>query len=206
MRKVFQTVESIFEKCIRTKNGCIEWTGSNFGPGKEYPCIWHNGRNWRGNRLMWTLVNGQIPEGLGVLHSCDNQKCVNPEHLRVGSHKENMQDAVNRKRFVHMKKTHCKNGHEFSKENTRISYRENGKKYRTCRRCMAMKMRERNGFNGFYKKPNATSKFPGVGFDKSRNRWGAYDLTKDKRKYIGSYLTESDAVKNAQMNLEIRKK
>lgn len=44
------------------------------------------------NRLAWSIENGRIPDGLDILHSCDNPACCNPSHLRAGTHKENMQD------------------------------------------------------------------------------------------------------------------
>jgi hypothetical protein len=48
---------------------------------------------------VYKINKGEIPEGLEVMHSCDNPACINPEHLSVGTHQQNIQDAVTRGRM-----------------------------------------------------------------------------------------------------------
>ncbi len=52
------------------------------------------------HRIMWMLVNGEIPIGLSVLHHCDNPPCVNPDHLFLGTQQDNIQDMMDKGRHV----------------------------------------------------------------------------------------------------------
>ena len=69
---------------------CWWWTGHCTGKG--YGEFKWKGKNWGTHRASWTLHNGEIPEGMHVLHHCDNRKCVNPEHLYLGTNQQNVDD------------------------------------------------------------------------------------------------------------------
>ena len=104
-----KSLEELFwEKVdVRGVDECWEWTGTKKGEG--YGQIWVSRKRYGAHRLCHTITKGPIPEGLCVLHSCDNPICVNPAHLRAGTQAENMMDMVSRNRHskggVHPKLT-----------------------------------------------------------------------------------------------------
>lgn len=85
-----------FWTLVATGDGCWEWRGTR--QSKGYGVFWDGERQVRAHRTAWELVNGPIPAGLSVLHSCDNPPCVNPAHLRVGTARDNASDAMARRR------------------------------------------------------------------------------------------------------------
>jgi hypothetical protein len=63
---------------------------------ENYKCgrIRFNGKNELAHRISWMLHYGNIPEEMNVLHKCDNPQYVNPNHLFLGTHKDNMNDMI----------------------------------------------------------------------------------------------------------------
>lgn len=89
--------ERLLAKLRPVKSGCWEWTGSlrKSGYGRiTVPTGKMGGRNHSVHRLSWEIFNGPIPEGLWVLHHCDNKICGNPAHLFLGTCKDNVQDCI----------------------------------------------------------------------------------------------------------------
>lgn len=79
---------------VNNVTGCWEWTGHKYPNG--YGVIKVFGRDVSAHRYSYELHKGPIPHGLHILHRCDNKKYINPEHLRVGTHAENLAEAGER--------------------------------------------------------------------------------------------------------------
>ncbi len=114
-----------------TSAGCWEYTGYVSTHG--YAKISYMGKTIYVHILSMLLFKAaEYKDYLNVLHKCNNRKCFNPDHLYSGTQSSNALDAVKSGTHFQASKTHCKNGHEFTKENTYI--RPNGS--RECRTCM----------------------------------------------------------------------
>jgi hypothetical protein len=92
--------ERFFEKTQPEPNtGCLLWTGCALPLGYGLINVdGHGTTPHRAHRVAWELSNGPIPPGMEVLHECDTPACVNVDHLRVGTHAENMREMAVRRR------------------------------------------------------------------------------------------------------------
>lgn len=109
-----------FFKRVEKTDGCWNWTGPKY---KGYGRVWVNGETVRAHRASWILAHGSIPAGLLVLHKCDNPACVNPGHLYIGTHDDNMRDKVARDRCAHLDRRGEKSGSALLTEDAVFSIR-----------------------------------------------------------------------------------
>lgn len=128
---IAKQLDSFWSNIKQVNTGCWEWQASIRKDGyamhriaKSLVLV---------HRIMFVISNGRLPSYL-VRHTCDNPKCVNPDHLIEGYDQDNIDD-----KYLHGKglkkntKTHCINGHEFTDSTSYISPRG----IRSCRICMS---------------------------------------------------------------------
>ena len=83
---------------VRSPDECWEWQG-NISAG--YGRLKINGENVGAHRISWEIHNGSIPHGMYILHKCDNRRCVNPNHLYLGTQSDNISDREYRGPTTH---------------------------------------------------------------------------------------------------------
>lgn len=124
---------------------CIEFQGPRTGKGygwrrSKAVVAAHHGERLR-HRQAWVAAHGPIPDGLCVLHHCDNPPCYRLDHLFLGTKAENWDDmrAKGRNRGRRSGSTHCPQGHEYTLANTIAATSTQGRKCRECSRIYARK-------------------------------------------------------------------
>ena len=101
------------------ENGCWEWQGLlNKGYGYFTQRIINTNKRkmYFAHRVSYEIFNGKFDESLDICHKCDNPKCVKPNHLWIGTHKDNMNDMTSKGRRVYNKNYGEKNGSSKLKE------------------------------------------------------------------------------------------
>lgn len=134
--------EVLKSKTVVNEDGCWIWTG-RIGRSKTDPNKDGYGRYGRGGdgvttlayRLMYEVTKGQLPEGWEPDHLCRVRACINPDHLEGVPRYENMLRGESLP-AQNVRKTHCKYGHEFTDENTRVyTHTYSGNPMRQCVTC-----------------------------------------------------------------------
>lgn len=133
-RKVFLSLddpqgirEFLVGRREETANGCWEWPGATT---RRYGVVRIKQRNWGVHRLMaWLDLGLDLFSVLQTCHVCDNRKCYNPQHLFIGTNKENYYDSKKKGRHAHGEK----HGHAKTTEEDVRRIREEAKKYPSIR-------------------------------------------------------------------------
>jgi len=101
MARWFCSTSCMMKHYTKRSEGCWEWTGPTNPRGYGVATV--DNKSIGAHRLALKLSGVDVPDGKDVCHSCDNPSCVNPEHLWVGSRRQNLADARDKKRLHNQK-------------------------------------------------------------------------------------------------------
>jgi hypothetical protein len=131
MSEISDAAKARFNAKVETgTGGCELWIGQKTHRG--YGRFWLNGRMEYAHRVALALDGRTVPDGMVVDHLCRTRDCVNPAHLEIVKQQENVRRGLSAaaRTLRAQQTTHCKNGHPWSDENTRLSGGQ-----RVCRAC-----------------------------------------------------------------------
>lgn len=134
------------------EGGCIEFTGNILRSGYGQFTLFN--RPQLAHRVAWMITNGPIPEGMLVLHKCDNRSCCNVDHLFLGTQSTNMADCISKGRFrsseVRKNAPYCIHGHPRTPHNLYVNPTTGGRACIQCQRVHNKKRQEaRKAKNGY---------------------------------------------------------
>lgn len=118
------------------ENGCWDWIGARNSDG--YGMYYQGNRKFRAHRVVYEATRGLIPPGLEPDHLCRNRACVNPWHIDLVTHAENVRRGISPPAALG-RRTHCSKGHALSGDNLdmrrgRLTTRVPQRQCRACRR------------------------------------------------------------------------
>ena len=132
-----------FDAYVEKTENCWLWTGGRSKQnGAGYGRFRIGEEKVQAHVYSYLRSCGEIPEGMFVLHHCDTPLCVRPDHLYLGTQKENMADMFARGRAASQSRTHCPHGHPYDEENTYV-LPHGGRACRTCRSAAVRQYRDR---------------------------------------------------------------
>ena len=128
-------------------NGCWQWKGALFPNGYGHFRLYTH-KNGYAHIVAYELFRGSIPKELEIDHLCRNRGCINPYHMELVTHQENILRGISVGHGAgayQRAKTHCPQGHPYNEANTRITR----KGYRDCRVCDRLKLKLRYAKKGY---------------------------------------------------------
>ena len=123
-------LKPLLERYEVDEQGCWLWTAATDQDG--YGVFRLSGKDFKAHRHFFEHhTSTRIPPGMVIDHLCNRKRCVNPSHMRVTTHRENLLRSPHNPTAINARKTECKNGHPFSGDNLYI----NSRGERVCRTC-----------------------------------------------------------------------
>lgn len=122
--------ESILKNCNKVDSGCWLWTGYIAKSG--YGQITIHRKSWKVHRLSYSVFKSPLIPGFEIDHLCKVRHCVNPAHLEQVTKKENILRSESWS-AKNKRKTHCRNGHEYTPDNT-LNLKDGARRCKACNR------------------------------------------------------------------------
>lgn len=149
--------DRVRSKIAPVETGCWLWSGAtiNTGYGSVYAGELSDAKSSvLAHRLVYELLVGEIPEGLEADHLCRVPLCVNPSHLELVTHAENVRrgDAPQAGGEYQLSKTHCPQGHEYSGDNLYVVPSSGHRHCRQCRQVAGRKYKMKKKRDAGFKK------------------------------------------------------
>lgn len=179
---------------VRSADECWDWIAAKNSSG--YGSLGVEKKTYAAHRISYQLANGDIPDGLQVLHRCDRPCCVNPDHLWLGTQADNMEDMTKKQRHGSAKLTEndVKEIYRLSKEG--LLDKDLAVQFEVSPSCVTMILNGKN-WSHLREKPAKRDHFMRRMSDKKPNgeKNGASKLTEDKVRQIRQ-LKESSGLSN----------
>ena len=135
MKNLTEGEKQRFKQRFKKRGQCWLWQGALDRDG--YGAIHFRGAPRRVHRVAWFSVNGEIPKGHVINHTCRNRACVNPQHLQCLTVEEHQLKDTTSLPYINSQKSHCPKGHSYDKVVT-----WGGRTQRICSICTREKQRE----------------------------------------------------------------
>jgi len=133
----FLNWEDAFFSNVLVADGCWGWGSAMYPTG--YSPVRFKGKQKMAHRVSYEIFIGPIPDGMFVLHRCDNRQCTNPDHLFLGTQADNISDMMGKGRNYQSNKIKCIRGHSLSEAHV------TKKGHRQCQECRRERHEEKIG-------------------------------------------------------------
>lgn len=118
---------------------CWIWTAARFEKRGSYGAVGYQRKIWSAHRLTYTLLIGEIPQGLELDHLCRVRPCCNPAHVEPVTHEVNLARGL----VGHRINGHCGRGHELTPDNVLVRANRGPRGVWECRTCINITRRAR---------------------------------------------------------------
>ena len=183
---------------VTTEDDCWEWQASRTPPGygrtHVFDPVAGKNRGEYAHRLAYIAENGvDIPAGMVIMHLCDNPPCCNPAHLRMGTYRDNTQDAIRKGRW----RSACPQVDiDRWKDQLVAVYQRGGSVQAIARMAGVSQYAIRDALirYGIYRY-REDSDHPGVWWEPTRRRWRVQVSVNSRAVYVGRYLDKDEALR-----------